>query len=151
MKNPAEVSYMHPHPASNKDSTFFDLCRNSGIETQKVIGKFKTVVFDDLIVEFFDMEEVGSGLNKHVHGEDYAHISVVTSGSIKVFSHDWEKIVKQGQVVDFKIGQPHGMVALEENTRVINIRKFNETVEDPFRAKCKDHHDRLRGRKKGKS
>lgn len=144
MKNPAEVSYMHPHPASNKDSAFFDLCRNSGIKTQKVIEKFKTVVFGDLVVEFFDMEEVGSGLNKHVHGEDYCHISVVARGSIKVFSHDWEKIVKQGQVVDFKIGQPHGMVALEENTRVINIRKFNETTEDPVVVKRKLYFEQLR-------
>jgi hypothetical protein len=127
--NPKEISYLHPHPASNKDSDFFEICTNSGIKDMEVCKSFKIVKIGNLIVEFFEMSEIGSGLNKHVHGEDYAHISIVTQGSIKAFSHDWEKIVKQGQLVDFKVGQPHGMIALEKDTKVINVRKF-EFVKD---------------------
>lgn len=123
MTNIATDSLVHPHPASNKESDFVTLCNNSGINDFPVVESFRIRNFGELLVEFFDMPEVGDGLNKHVHGKDYAHISIVTKGRIKAFSHDWEKIIEQGQLVDFKVGQPHGMVALEPNTQVINVRK----------------------------
>ena len=71
----------------------------------------------------YDFEKVGDILPKHNHNEDTAHITIVARGKIKAYSHDWEMEATAGQLLDFPAGQPHELMALEDNTRIFNIIK----------------------------
>jgi len=71
----------------------------------------------------FDFEEAGDVLTKHIHNEDNVHITIVARGRIKAYSHDWETEADAGQVLDFRPNEPHEIMALEGNTRIINIVK----------------------------
>jgi hypothetical protein len=77
----------------------------------------------DLRGSIYDFEKVGDILPKHVHTEDNVHITIVARGRIKAFSHDWEKEGSAGQVFNFRSNEPHEIVALEDNTRIVNIQK----------------------------
>ena len=72
----------------------------------------------------YDFEKAGDIVPKHNHDEHQAHITIVARGSIKAYSHDWEKIIPLGGCVDFPAGQPHEFMALEDNTRIFNLIKF---------------------------
>jgi len=71
----------------------------------------------------YDFESVGDILAKHVHTVDNVHITIVSRGKVKVYSHDWEQIAEAGQLIDFQPNQPHEIMALENNTRIFNIVK----------------------------
>lgn len=77
----------------------------------------------DLKGTIYDFEVAGDVLPKHVHTEEDVHITIVARGSIKAYSHDWERGAVAGQILDFRAGEPHEIVALEDNTRIINIVK----------------------------
>jgi len=77
----------------------------------------------DIVVTVYDFEKVGDILPKHNHTEDDAHITIVARGRIKVYSHDWEKFVEVGQLIDFRPHEPHEFMAMEDNTRIYNIIK----------------------------
>ena len=77
----------------------------------------------DLKGAIYDFEVAGDVLGKHVHTEDNVHVTIIARGSIKAYSHDWEKEATAGQILDFRAGEPHEIMALEDNTRVINIVK----------------------------
>tara|TARA_R110000803_G_scaffold95759_1_gene163864 strand:- start:37 stop:333 length:297 start_codon:yes stop_codon:yes gene_type:complete len=77
----------------------------------------------DLKGVIVDFGEEGDAFGKHNHDEDTVHITIVVRGSIRVFSHDWEKVVLAGQIVDFNPFEPHDFIALEDNSRMINIVK----------------------------
>jgi quercetin dioxygenase-like cupin family protein len=80
----------------------------------------------DLRGVMYDFEKSGDILSKHVHTEDNNHITIVSRGKIKVYSHDWEIEAKTGQLLDFNSGEPHEFIALEDNTRIFNIiKKYN--------------------------
>ena len=71
----------------------------------------------------YDFEKVGDIVEKHTHDENSVHITIVARGKIKAYSHDWEKEATAGQVVDFRVGEPHEIMALEDGTRIFNILK----------------------------
>lgn len=71
----------------------------------------------------YDFEFAGDVLERHVHDEMSNHITIVARGKLKAISDDWEKEASAGQIIDFKAGEPHELVALEDNTRIINIVK----------------------------
>jgi quercetin dioxygenase-like cupin family protein len=71
----------------------------------------------------YDFEKAGDILPKHNHNEDTAHITIVARGKLKAYSHDWELEAVAGQLLDFPAGQPHELMALEDNTRIYNILK----------------------------
>ena len=71
----------------------------------------------------YDFEKAGDILLKHNHTEDTAHITIVARGKIKAYSHDWELEAVAGQILDFRPGEPHEILALEDNTRIFNIIK----------------------------
>lgn len=71
----------------------------------------------------YDFSKAGDVLPKHVHTEHDVHITIVARGSILAYSHDWEKTATAGQIIDFRIGEPHEIKALEDGTRIVNIRK----------------------------
>lgn len=71
----------------------------------------------------YDFSVAGDILPKHVHTEDNIHITIVARGRIKAYSHDWEKEASAGQILDFRPNEPHEIMALEDNTRIVNIQK----------------------------
>lgn len=77
----------------------------------------------DLQGAIYDFERSGDILPKHNHDETTAHITIVARGKIKAYSHDWSIEALTGQILDFKAGEPHEFMALEDNTRIINIVK----------------------------
>lgn len=85
----------------------------------------------DIRGSIYDFELAGDVLSKHNHTPDTVHITIVTKGSIKAYSHDWETIAESGKILDFKAGEPHEIVALEDNTRIVNIvKKYNPNAEE---------------------
>jgi len=77
----------------------------------------------DLKGTMYDFQFAGDILPKHVHTEDNIHVTIVTRGMLKAYSHDWEQIATAGQLIDFRVGEPHELMALEDNTRIFNILK----------------------------
>jgi len=77
----------------------------------------------DLRGTMYDFEYEGDILPKHVHGKEDVHVTIVARGKIKAYSHDWEQIAIAGQIVDFRVGEPHEIMAMEDNTRIFNILK----------------------------
>ena len=77
----------------------------------------------DLKGTIYDFEVAGDILPKHVHTEENVHITIVARGKIKAYSHDWEREAVAGQILDFRAGEPHEIIALEDGTRIINIVK----------------------------
>jgi len=77
----------------------------------------------DLRGVIYDFEAIGGIVPKHTHGENDAHITFVIRGKIKAYSHDWEQEAVAGNMIDFPVGQPHELMALEPNTRIVNILK----------------------------
>ena len=77
----------------------------------------------DIRGTMYDFEKVGDIVEKHTHDENSVHITIVARGKIKAYSHDWEKEATAGQVVDFRVGEPHEIMALEDGTRIFNILK----------------------------
>ena len=79
--------------------------------------------FGDLRGVIYDFEKSGDILPKHNHDESNAHITIVARGRIKAYSHDWEKEFECGKFIDFPPEQPHEIMALEDNTRIVNVVK----------------------------
>lgn len=91
----------------------------------------KPIQLGDIIGTIYDYEFAGDVLPKHNHTEDNVHITIVARGSVKAYSHDWEITAEAGKILDFRAGEPHEIVALENNTRIINIiKKFGGTPND---------------------
>jgi quercetin dioxygenase-like cupin family protein len=79
----------------------------------------------------YDFEKSGDILPKHNHNENTAHITIVARGKLKAYSHDWQMEAVAGQLMDFPAGQPHELMAMEDNTRIFNIIK-NPDLEAPI-------------------
>lgn len=80
----------------------------------------------DIKGRMYDFEFAGDILPKHVHTESDVHITIVARGKLKAYSHDWEQEATAGQLIDFRVGEPHELMAMEDNTRIFNIlKKYN--------------------------
>lgn len=85
----------------------------------------------DLRGGIYDFEKAGDILPKHNHTEDNVHITIVARGKIKAYSHDWSMEATAGQLLDFRPGEPHELMALEDGTRIFNIvKKFGGQLND---------------------
>jgi len=85
----------------------------------------------DLRGVIFNFEKAGDTLLKHNHDENTVHITIVAKGKLKAYSHDWEIIATAGQLLDFRAGEPHEFMALEDNTTIFNIvKKFGGQSND---------------------
>ena len=83
----------------------------------------KQVTFGKLGTSVYDFPLVGDVLPMHTHGPLDVHITIIARGSIRMHGNGWEKIGKAGDVVDWEPGMAHEFVALEPNTRVVNVVK----------------------------
>jgi quercetin dioxygenase-like cupin family protein len=85
----------------------------------------------DINGSIYDFEKVGDVLTKHNHNANSVHITIVARGKIKAYSHDWSLEATAGQILDFRPNEPHEFVALEDNTRIVNIiKKFGGYSDD---------------------
>jgi quercetin dioxygenase-like cupin family protein len=71
----------------------------------------------------YDFPEINDVLPMHTHTEADVHITVVARGSFKAYGKGWEKEVITGNVLDWAPNDPHEFIALEPNSRLVNILK----------------------------
>jgi quercetin dioxygenase-like cupin family protein len=83
----------------------------------------KPITYGKLNGTIYDAVEVDDVLEMHSHGEEDVHITIVARGSFRVHGDGWELVAKAGDVIDWKPGQAHELIALEPNSRFVNIVK----------------------------
>lgn len=89
----------------------------------------------NLSITKYVFEKKNDLLQKHTHPQDISqqHITIILSGVLECVFPTHSKILKQGEIYDFKEDeQTHELIALEDNTIILNIRKNgkNENIED---------------------
>ena len=85
--------------------------------------EFKPFTLGKLTGTIYDFPEVGDVLPMHTHGEVDVHISVVAKGSFRAHGNGWERIVKAGDVLDWRPNEAHEFISLEASSRLVNIVK----------------------------
>lgn len=85
--------------------------------------KLTTFQMGNLSGVIYDFPEINDILPMHDHTEQDIHITIVAKGEFLVRGTDWETIINTGNVVDWQPYQPHEFVALEPNSRIVNIQK----------------------------
>ena len=83
----------------------------------------KLITYGKLNGAIYDAVEVSDILEMHTHGEDDVHITIIARGSFRVHGNGWEMVAKSGDILDWKPGQAHEFIALEPNSRFVNIVK----------------------------
>jgi quercetin dioxygenase-like cupin family protein len=68
-------------------------------------------------------EKANDILERHFHEAGAGHITVVSSGSVRIIGDGWEKELKIGNVMDLPDHESHEIIALEDNTKIVNINK----------------------------
>ena len=71
----------------------------------------------------YTFEKVGDTLPMHTHTGGNAHITIVARGKIKAHGNEWEAEYSAGAVIDFPSDQSHEFIALEDDSRIVNIIK----------------------------
>jgi quercetin dioxygenase-like cupin family protein len=71
----------------------------------------------------YTFQKAGDVLPMHTHTESDAHITIVARGKIKAHGNKWEAEYSAGAVIDFPSNQSHEFIALEDNSRIVNITK----------------------------
>jgi quercetin dioxygenase-like cupin family protein len=84
---------------------------NTNLNTGKLVGTVYT------------FEKAGDVLPMHTHSGGNAHITIVARGKVKAYGNEWEAEYSAGAVVDFPSDQSHEFMALEDNSRIVNIIK----------------------------
>jgi len=83
----------------------------------------KPLAFGNLVGTVYDFPEAGDVLPMHQHDEVGNHISVVSKGSFRAHGDGWDMTLVTGNVVDWPANQAHEFIALEPDSRLINIVK----------------------------
>jgi len=79
------------------------------------LGKITGVVYT--------FEKAGDVLPMHTHTSGTEHITIVARGKVKIHGNEWEMEKSAGAIIDFPSEQSHEFVALENDTRIVNIIK----------------------------
>jgi quercetin dioxygenase-like cupin family protein len=85
------------------------------LSKQLLAGKLSGIIYT--------FEKAGDVLPMHTHQEGDAHITIVARGKIKAHGNDWSEEYMAGAVIDFPSDQSHEFIALEDNSRIVNIAK----------------------------
>lgn len=83
----------------------------------------KPLNFGNISGTIYDFQAVGDALPMHSHEEADVHISIIARGSFRAHGNGWEKALNCGDVVDWKANDPHEFIALEPNSRMVNIQR----------------------------
>lgn len=84
----------------------------------------KNLSFAKLNIIVYDFENTGDELETHSHKESGTHISTCSRGSVLVTTDEWSKTLVSGDIIEFFADQNHSIVALEDNSRILNIPKY---------------------------
>ena len=71
----------------------------------------------------YTFERAGDVLPMHTHTDGNAHITIVARGKVKAHGNEWEAEYSAGAVIDFSSDQSHAFIALEDDSRIVNINK----------------------------
>lgn len=85
------------------------------LDTRFNIGKLTGTIYT--------FEKAGDVLPMHTHNDVTAHITIVARGRIKAHGNGWSAEYGAGSVIDFPANQSHEFIALEDNSRIVNIIK----------------------------
>jgi quercetin dioxygenase-like cupin family protein len=86
--------------------------------------RFNQKKFGKLNGTIYDFPEINDILPMHSHSEDDSHITIVSKGSFRAHNGStWDITIKAGDVVDFEPNEPHEFIALEPDSRIVNIIK----------------------------
>lgn len=83
----------------------------------------KPLAAGKLVGTVYTFEKAGDVLPMHTHTYGDAHITIVARGKIKAHGNEWEAEYSAGAVIDFPSNQSHEFIALEDNSRIVNIVK----------------------------
>jgi quercetin dioxygenase-like cupin family protein len=84
--------------------------------------------FGDLKSQVYTFEKAGDVLPEHINDETTIHITIVCKGRVCVNSMGFTRKAEAGEIIDFQVNQPHEILALEDNSKIINIvKKFGLT------------------------
>jgi quercetin dioxygenase-like cupin family protein len=83
----------------------------------------KSFTFSKINGTIYDFPLIGDMLPMHTHDETNNHISIISRGSFKAHGDGWELMLAAGNVVDWPLHQAHEFIALETNSRLVNIIK----------------------------
>jgi|LakMenE01Jun11ns_1017448.scaffolds.fasta_scaffold8890407_2 quercetin dioxygenase-like cupin family protein len=82
---------------------------------------------NSLIGTYYDFPKKEDILGGHYHSQGQGHITIVQSGCVAIKSlyleNNWEKIGKSGDVFNLPDEQWHEIIALEDNSKILNIQK----------------------------
>lgn len=84
----------------------------------------RLLTFGKLDLTVYDFEYCGDELESHSHKEGGTHITTCSRGSVSVITDEWTKILKNGDIIEFFADQNHAIVALEDNSRIMNVPKY---------------------------
>ena len=77
-----------------------------------------------LVGTVYTFENVGDTLPMHRHTDADVHITIVARGVVKVHGPEiGETLYSAGAVMDWQPGVDHEFVAVESNSRIVNIVK----------------------------
>ena len=82
--------------------------------------QLKVGIINGTIYDFPEVEDI---LPSHVHTETTNHITIVARGSFTVNLPERTMTLNCGDVVNWPANQAHEFVALEPNSRLVNIVK----------------------------
>lgn len=88
-----------------------------------VMMKVEPKQFGKLNGALYSFEEVGDTLPMHTHSEGGVHVTFILSGSFRINGGGWEMVSKAGAFIDWEPGQFQEFIALEANSRCLNIIK----------------------------
>jgi quercetin dioxygenase-like cupin family protein len=71
----------------------------------------------------YTFEKAGDALPMHTHTDGNSHITIVARGRVKAHGNGWEAEYRAGAVVNFPTDQSHEFIALENDSRIVNITK----------------------------
>ena len=83
--------------------------------TERKIGRLSSIIYE--------FEVAGDVLPMHTHGEHDVHITIINKGRFKITTDTYEKEVFPGQIMDWRVGEPHEIASLEDDARIVNIFK----------------------------
>ena len=85
--------------------------------------EMKPFVLGNLKGTIYDFPFANDILPMHWHRPESTHITIVARGSFTAKGGAWSKNVSAGDVVDWQAYQQHEFIALEPNSRLVNIAK----------------------------
>ena len=85
--------------------------------------KMEPKQFGKLNGALYSYEEIGDTLPMHDHSEGGVHVTFILNGSFRIHGGGWEMVRKAGDFIDWEPGQFHEFIALEPNSRCLNMLK----------------------------